>query len=121
MKLNPKQQKFCDEYLIDMNATQAAIRAGYSKKTAKEQASRLLTNVHVKEYVSKKQEKLQNKTAITIENVVNFINEVSQEAREDGDKNNALKGADMLMKHLGAYNADKSEDKSTKVVIVESF
>ena len=33
-KLTAKQQRFCDEYLIDLNATQAAIRAGYSKKTA---------------------------------------------------------------------------------------
>lgn len=35
-KLTKKQKKFCDEYLIDLNATQAAIRAGYSEKTAKE-------------------------------------------------------------------------------------
>jgi phage terminase small subunit len=45
--LNPKQQRFVAEYLIDLNATQAAIRAGYSKKTAKAQGSRLLTHVDV--------------------------------------------------------------------------
>lgn len=50
-KMTAKQQRFCDEYLIDLNATQAAIRAGYSKKTANEQGSRLLTNVSVKEYI----------------------------------------------------------------------
>jgi hypothetical protein len=43
--LTPKQARFVQEYLIDLNATQAAIRVGYSKKTATEQASRLLTNV----------------------------------------------------------------------------
>jgi len=43
-----KQQRFIDEYLIDFNATQAAIRAGYSQDTAKQQGSRLLSNVDVR-------------------------------------------------------------------------
>lgn len=47
MSLTPKQARFVDEYLIDLNGTQAAIRAGYSKKTANEQAARLLANVSV--------------------------------------------------------------------------
>ena len=42
-KLTPRQQRFVEEYLLDMNATQAAIRAGYSKKTARSQGQRLLT------------------------------------------------------------------------------
>src|SRR6056297_3769880 len=47
-ELTWKRDAFCSEYLKDRNATQAAIRAGYSEKTAKEQGYRLLTNVHVK-------------------------------------------------------------------------
>lgn len=47
MALNPKQEMFCREYLIDLNATQAAIRAGYSAKTATSAAARLLANVNV--------------------------------------------------------------------------
>ena len=47
MSLTPKQAWFVEEYLIDLNATQAAIRAGYSAKTAEAQASRLLRNVKV--------------------------------------------------------------------------
>jgi len=47
MALTPKQARFVEEYLIDLNATQAAIRAGYSEKTAQEQGSRLLSNVMV--------------------------------------------------------------------------
>ena len=46
--MTPKQQRFIDEYLIDFNATQAAIRAGYSSDTAKQQGSRLLSNVDVR-------------------------------------------------------------------------
>jgi len=47
--ITPKQQRFVTEYLVDLNATQAAIRAGYSRKTAQQQGSRLLTNVVVKQ------------------------------------------------------------------------
>lgn len=60
MKPTPKQLKFCQEYLIDLNATQAAIRAGYSPKTASEQGTRLLGNVKVQTYI---QEKQKNKAA----------------------------------------------------------
>ncbi|QNK90756.1 terminase small subunit [Sporosarcina sp. resist] len=47
VKFNARQQMFIDEYLVDLNATQAAIRAGYSERTAASQASRLLTNVNI--------------------------------------------------------------------------
>lgn len=45
--LTDKQETFCQEYLLDLNATQAAIRAGYSEATANEQGSRLLANVSI--------------------------------------------------------------------------
>ena len=51
--MNPKRRRFCEEYAVDLNGAQAAIRAGYSPKTAKEQACRLLTNVHVRERVDR--------------------------------------------------------------------
>ena len=50
-KLTAKQQRFCDEYLIDLNATQAAIRAGYSKKTAYSIGNENLKKVEIKEYI----------------------------------------------------------------------
>lgn len=53
-KISAKQELFVDEYLIDLNATQAAIRAGYSSKTAEQQGSRLLSNVKVKGRVAEK-------------------------------------------------------------------
>ena len=50
-KLTEKQQRFVEEYLVDLNATQAAIRAGYSVKTADVQGSRMLRNVKVHRYI----------------------------------------------------------------------
>ena len=52
--LTAKQQRFCDEYLIDLNATQAAIRAGYSKKTARVIGQENLTKPAIKEYIEKR-------------------------------------------------------------------
>lgn len=70
MALTDKQKRFCEEYLIDLNATQAAIRAGYSPKTAEQTASRLLRNVKVQEYISKRQKELSRSTEITQERVI---------------------------------------------------
>lgn len=52
--LTAKQRRFCDEYLIDLNATQAAIRAGYSKKTAKQIGQENLTKPDLAEYIEKR-------------------------------------------------------------------
>ena len=65
--LSPKQKRFVEEYLIDLNATQAAIRAGYSAKTAKQQASRLLTNVDVVAAVALAKKERSEKTKIDAE------------------------------------------------------
>jgi len=65
MALTAKQQRFVDEYLIDLNATQAAIRAGYSKKTAQVQSARLLSNVMVSAAVAKGMESRATRTGIT--------------------------------------------------------
>lgn len=53
-KLTAKQQRFCDEYLIDLNATQAAIRAGYSEKAARQIATENMAKPSIKEYIEKR-------------------------------------------------------------------
>lgn len=63
-KLSPKHQRFVAEYLIDLNATQAAIRAGYSERTAKQQGARLLTNADIAAAVDKAGEERTERTKI---------------------------------------------------------
>lgn len=70
MKLTPKQMRFVDEWLIDFNGKQAAIRAGYSAKTAEATAARLLRNVKVQAEISRRQKDLQRRTEVTQERVV---------------------------------------------------
>jgi|TARA_B100000497_G_scaffold29683_1_gene34696 phage terminase small subunit len=69
-KLTDKQEMFCKEYLIDLNATQAAIRAGYSKKTANEQAGRLLVNVSVQSKIYELKESRSNRIEMTSDGVL---------------------------------------------------
>ncbi len=72
-KLTAKQQRFCDEYLIDLNATQAAIRAGYSAKTADQQGSRMLTNVKVQQEIAEKMAERSKRTGINQDRVLQEI------------------------------------------------
>ncbi len=53
--LTPKQARFVEEYLLDLNATQAATRAGYSKKTANEQGAQLLAKLRIRQAVAEAQ------------------------------------------------------------------
>lgn len=71
--LSEKQKRFVSEYLIDLNATQAAIRAGYSAKTAQQQGSRLLSNVVVQEELSKQQSKVAERLEITKDRIVDEL------------------------------------------------
>jgi phage terminase small subunit len=94
--LTPKQARFVAEYLIDLNGTQAAIRAGYSKKTAQEQSSRLLSNVMVSAAVEAGRTKITDRLEITAESLIRDVLEIGNEAREAASFTAALKSRDML-------------------------
>jgi phage terminase small subunit len=71
MKLTAKQEKFCNEYLIDLNATQAAIRAGYSPKTAQVIGAENLTKPIISGYIQEQRHKSAEKAEISREKVIN--------------------------------------------------
>jgi len=77
-KLTDKQELFAREYLKDLNATQAAIRAGYSEKTANEQASRLLANVNVQNFVASLKAERVEQTGIDAAYVLRRLVEIDQ-------------------------------------------
>lgn len=131
--LTPKQQRFVEEYLIDLNATQAAIRAGYSEKTARDIGCENLAKPNIAKAIEEAQSKLSERTGITQEYVLSNIQKVIErcmqqeavQARDgsplliegpDGDlaclfefkENGALKGLELLGKHLGMFK-DKIE------------
>lgn len=106
--LTPKQQRFVEEYLIDLNATQSAIRAGYSEKTAQEQSSRLLSNVMVQEAVQKAKNKLSERTELTVDMVVNGLLKEAQDYAEGSTQSARVSAWAHLGKHLGMFK-DKIE------------
>lgn len=76
-KLTEKQKRFVDEYIISLNATQAAIKAGYSEKTAEQQAYQLLQKTSVCEALQNRQKRLEQKTEITQERVLRELANVA--------------------------------------------
>ena len=80
--LTEKQKRFVAEYLIDLNATQAAMRAGYSPKTANEQGARLLANASVRQMVAEGAQKRIRKAEVTAQDVIEGL---YREATREGD------------------------------------
>ena len=131
--LSPKQQRFVEEFLIDLNATQSAIRAGYSEKTAAVIGAENLTKPYIQKAIQEARNKLTERTEITQDYVLTNIKKVIErcmqqeavQARDgspllvegpEGDlaclfefkETGALKGLELLGKHLGMFK-DKIE------------
>ena len=75
-EMTAKQKRFCDEYLIDLNATQAAIRAGYSKKTAKQIGQENLTKPVIKEYIEKRMAEKEKELIADQDEVMRYLSAV---------------------------------------------
>ena len=139
--MTPKQKKFADEYLVDTNATQAAIRAGYSKNTAYSQGQRLLKDVEVQQYIKTKAEELHNDKIANAEEVMKYLTSVLRgesqsevvvvEGCGDGysearridkapDEKERLKAAELLGKRYGIFT-DKVNLEVEPVVIVNDL
>lgn len=138
-KLTPKQERFVDEYLVDLNASAAARRAGYSAKSANRIGPELLGKTCVREAIEKAKAKRVARTGITQDDVVkelwNFykVNSVliekygfggrDKDVNGDGawkmvDATAAGKALDMLMKHVGGYDADNRREVGGSIQFV---
>lgn len=117
-QLTDKQERFCQEYLVDLNATQAAIRAGYSAKTADKIGSQLLGKTRVQAKIDELKLARSEKTGITAERVLTGIMGVIErceqavpvlddEGNETGEwkfeSGSALRGYELLGKHLKLF------------------
>lgn len=84
-ELTDKQKRFCEEYIVDLNATQAAIRAGYSKKTANEQGAQHLVKLSIQEYIQQLQKERSERTQITADRVIQELALIGFSNVEDFD------------------------------------
>lgn len=108
MKLTPKQAAFVAEYLVDLNATQAAIRAKYSKKTAHVQGPRLLGNVAVRRALDIALAERAARLGVKAEDVLGDVARLAAKAEAEGELSVALRGKELLGKHVGLW-IDKVE------------
>jgi len=107
-KLTPKQERFCQEYMIDLNGARAYEKAyGCSIKAAESGASRMLTVAKVKLRLDKLKAKVLESNDMTARKVVAMIVDTHRRAKLAGDEFAAEnKASDMLMKHVGGYEKD---------------
>lgn len=132
-KLNPKQKMFVAEYLVDLNATQAAIRAGYSARTAKEIGHENLTKPHIAAAIQAAQQKRAERVQVDADWVLKRLIDISDrcmqaEAVLDREGNptgefrfdaaGANKATELLGKHLKLFT-DKIEEKSDQTITIK--
>lgn len=135
MKLNQKQKRFCEEYVRLGNATQSAIEAGYSKKTAYSQGQRLLKNVGVQNYIAELNEDLKKDSIAGADEVLQFLTSVMREEqteevlRLDGEgvqvketikvqSKDRIKAAELIGKRYALFT-DKKEVEINDVTFVD--
>lgn len=139
-KMTAKQMRFCDEYLIDLNATQAAIRAGYSEKYANTNASKLLQITTIKDFIAKRMAEKESKLIADQDEVLRYLTSVlrgesqseviviegigmgTSEARtmnKAPDEKERLRAAELLGKRYGLYkdNVEQTVDMELNITV----
>lgn len=138
-KLTPKQERFIAEYTVEYNGTQAAIAAGYAKKGAAVTAAKLLINPKVARALAKHQQKVEKNCGVNEEYVIDTVKECVERCMQrvpvmlpgkgtqakDAEGNDiwrfdampALKGCEMLGKHIGMFTEKHALDDKTSELL----
>ncbi|MCB7513996.1 MAG: terminase small subunit [Lawsonibacter sp.] len=133
--MTKRQERFIQEYLIDLNAKQAAIRAGYSPKTAQEQASRLLSNVKVQTAIAAFLDGMTSANIADIEEIMKYLtavmrgehteevlilvgNSVQKITTKQVSAKDRIRAAELLGKRYGLFSDKVKIDNAIPVVIV---
>lgn len=140
VELTDKQRKFVSEYLVDLNATQAAIRAGYSEKTAGSMAQKLVAKSHIQEAIKAAQAQREKRTLVTVDYVVSSLREVAERCLQKSPVTNAKgkqvqdeqgrdvwkfdsaganRALELLGKHVNAFGERKEETPEDTPVAIE--
>lgn len=136
--MTAKQQRFCDEYLIDLDGTKAAIRAGYSPKTAAAIASENLRKPKLREYIDERMDEKEKQLIASQDEVLKYLTSVlrgeskscvvvvedvmgfgtkAREMKKAPDEKERLKAAELLGKRYGLYT-DKAEVTGAVPVVI---
>jgi len=121
MILKGKQIAFVQEYLIDLNATQAAIRAGYSKKTAKEIGCENLTKPHIAKAIRQAFKKREERVEITQDLVLAGLLTEAQLSTDRASHSARVSAWEKLGKHLGIFEKDNTQNNIAAIIAVLSL
>ena len=138
MVLNDRQKRFADEYIIDLNATQAAIRAGYADRSAYSQGQRLLKNVEVQAYIEERMESHKKETIAKQEEILETLTAILRGEEKGATLRGAGKGlqvvddmppttteriraAELLGKRYGIWQENKTLDVRSAVTFVDDI
>lgn len=120
--LTAKQQAFVAEYLIDLNATQAALRAGYSEKTAGSIGNENLKKPEIQEAISDARKKRAERTEVDQDYVIRKLKEIADKEASDMTESdlkysNKIRALELLGKHTGAFEGRQETNDRVTVVI----
>ena len=123
MALTKKQKAFIQEYLVDLNATQAAIRAGYSKKTAYSIGQENLSKPEIQQALQEAQKRREKRTEVTQDYVIAKLREIVEKDASDGPDSelkyaNKIRALELLGKHTGAFDSGAKEGQNEPVKVV---
>lgn len=113
MALTAKQKMFVQEYLVDLNATQAALRAGYSKKTAFSIGNENLKKPEIQKAIQHAMQKREKRVEVNQDYVISKLFEITEKEASDAPESelkygNKIKAIELLGKHFGAW--DRRDD-----------
>lgn len=113
IKLKPKELKFAEEWLKTTNATQSAIKAGYSERTAYSAGSRLLKKVDVKQYIDERLAEMKENSIADTDEVMQFLSstmrgDIPDQFGLDPALNDRIKAAELIGKRYKLFT-DKQE------------
>ncbi|MBS4869323.1 MAG: terminase small subunit [Eubacterium sp.] len=142
MKLTAKQKRFCEEYIVDCNATQAAIRAGYKEKYAHTNANKLLQKTTLKNYINEMLENVKSNNIADATEVMEYLTSVvrgksmseivviegvgegcsiARTMQKQPDEKERLKAAELLGKRYSLFKDNVNVDGVSQVVIINDL
>ena len=110
MAMTNKQKRFADEYLVDLNATQAAIRAGYSERSAGRNADRMMKNDEIRNYIEEQIQQLHNERTADAQEVIEYLTSVLRGESEGEELVNEFQG-DGISKAVNVKKKPSEKDK----------
>jgi phage terminase small subunit len=111
-KLTDKQKRFCEEYVIDWNATRSAIAAGYSEKTAKEIGSENLTKPNIAKYIEEIQKDIKKLAGVSALGNILMLKDIAED--DSAKHSDKIKAVEVINKMLPDFNATVKTDNTNK-------